>query len=160
MLFALLPFTLAATLPGISLPFDVDATGQWVLPAELPAALTAAGVQPGWALQAVDGLKLGTDPQAAQRIVAAGPARAVRLHFGTPTGETIVVVQRSPLVVVEELGLLPWSEWFAKDKYAWATTEDGDAGGGGWAGRRLGAGPHHGHAAQDPLPQNGAPEDS
>ena len=137
MLFALLPFTLAATLPGISLPFDVDATGQWVLPAELPAALTAAGVQPGWALQAVDGLKLGTDPQAAQRIVAAGPARAVRLHFGTPTGETIVVVQRSPLVVVEELGLLPWSEWFAKDKYAWATTEEGtpvvvDGQGDGW----------------------------
>ncbi|HNC98842.1 MAG TPA: hypothetical protein PKW90_22100, partial [Myxococcota bacterium] len=137
MLFAFLPLTLAATLPGISLPFDVDATGQWVLPAQLPASLTAAGVQPGWTLQAVDGLKLGTDPQAAQRIVAAGPARAVRLHFGTPTGETIVVVQRSPLVVVEELGLLPWSEWFAKDKYVWSTTAEGtpvviDGQGDGW----------------------------
>lgn len=103
----------AATLPGIALPFDVDATGAWVLPATLPSAFAAAGVQPGWSLVAVDGLKLAADPAAAQRIVAAGPARPVRLHFATPEGETIVVVPRGPLVVVEDVGLLPWPAGFA-----------------------------------------------
>lgn len=103
----------AAELPGVALPFDVDPAGRWVLPAELPPAFAKAGVEPGWALTAVDGLKLAEKSDEAARIVATGPARNVRLHFDTPQGETIVVVPRGPLVVVEEIGLLPPPAGFA-----------------------------------------------
>lgn len=114
----------AASLPGVALPFEVAPTGAWVLPSELPAAFASAGVQAGWTLTAVDGLKIAGDPLAAQRIVAAGPARSVRLHFDTPEGETILVVPRGPLVVVEEVGRLPWPEGL-EGAAGWTAAGDG-----------------------------------
>jgi TPR repeat protein len=101
---ALLASAAAATLPGVPLPFDVDAGGRWVLPAALPAAFVQAGVAPGWALTGVDGQAFSPDKTSRQ--VAAGPGRMVQLEFQTPQGETVLVVPRADLVQVEELGLL------------------------------------------------------
>jgi TPR repeat protein len=125
----------AATLPGITLSFDTTPEGAWVLPQELPPAFVAAGVQPGWTLEAVDGLKLADNPLAAQALVAVGQARPVRLEFAVPGGEgVVVVVPRSPLVVVEEVGILSWPSGVA----SWRAGADGepvlkDASGGFWS---------------------------
>jgi TPR repeat protein len=108
----------AADLPGVELKFDVDPKGRWVLTADLPARYTQLGVQPGWALASVDGVRF-QDAEAARRRVASGPARQVQLAFDTPAGETLLVVPRVDLVQVEELGLLPWPEGFAADNVAW-----------------------------------------
>lgn len=136
---ALISPAYAADLPGISLSFDVTPGGAWVLPASLPPAFASAGVKPGWRLTAVDGLKLGEQPKNAEVIVAKGPARAVRLHFETPAGEVIVEVPRAPLVVVEEVGLLPWPEGMpAGVGRRWAVSPGGvphrvDSAGNAWA---------------------------
>ena len=128
-----------ATLPGVPLPFEVNAEGGWILPAELPPAFAAAGVKPGWQLATVDGLKLAeAGPLAAQQLVASGQARPVRLSFLAPEGEVVVVVPRVPLVVVEEIGLLPWPEGFKAEGAAWRAGGDGaplllDAEGGRWS---------------------------
>ncbi|RME20641.1 MAG: sel1 repeat family protein, partial [Deltaproteobacteria bacterium] len=73
----------AASLPGVPLPFHVDAEGHWVLGADLPPAFAEAGVQPGWILLEVDGMSLD-DAVAVQRLVATGPARDLRLGFAAP----------------------------------------------------------------------------
>ena len=114
----------AAELPGVAIPFDVGPAGQWTLPAELPAHLAQAGVQPGWGLTAIDGVKF-TSELAAQQQVGRGPARPVQLHFATPEGETVLVVNRGPLIQLEEVGLLPWPEGFAAARHSWVLGEDG-----------------------------------
>jgi uncharacterized protein len=114
----------AADLPGVPLTFDVDADGRWVLPEALPEAFAQAGVQPGWALSAVDGQAF-EDPLEAQRRVAIGPARNVQLQFDTPDGDTIVLVPRGPMVQVEEVGLLPWPEGFRPTATGWRATSAG-----------------------------------
>ena len=96
----------AARLPGLPLEFEVAEGGQWALPAELPPAFVAAGVKPGWSLLSVDGQAF--DPARSSRQVATGPARPIQLELSTPQGETVVVVPRLPLVMVESVGLLPW----------------------------------------------------
>ena len=126
----------AAELPGLPIDFDTDDAGQWVLPAELPAGFAEAGVQPGWPLTAVEGHKLD-DLEAIRRMVAAGPARPVQLHFDTEEGETVVVVPRAPLVRVEDLGLLAWPVGFKRGSVSWLDAPDGfpllrDASGNAW----------------------------
>jgi TPR repeat protein len=187
----------AETLPGLALPFDtVD--GAWVLSADLPPELSAAGAEPGWRLVAIDGAPFGSGEEA-RRAVARGPARQVRLHFLVPvpepeeaapgegedapvegeeaaeappaeaapaeaepgsTGageevdasaggdeeepeppepeEVILVLQRAPLVWVEEVGILPWPEGFAPGAGPWTETRRGEPvlahqDGGAWA---------------------------
>lgn len=110
--------TSAAELPGITLSFDLDPKGGWVLPATLPARFVEAGVQPGWTLAKVDGVRFD-DPLAAQRRVAAGPARQVQLQFDTPAGETVLVVQRSELVQIDEVGVLPWPAAVKQGAFTW-----------------------------------------
>jgi uncharacterized protein len=114
----------AASLPGINLDFTVDPNGAWQLPATLPDAFVRAGVAPGWTLSAVDGQVLGTDARLAQQAALAGPARPVRLSFSTPEGETIVVVQRAPLVVVEQVGVLAWPAGFTQPASSWSGSSD------------------------------------
>ena len=126
----------AATLPGLPIEFDTDPEGRWVLPASLPAGFAEAGVQPGWPLTAVEGHKLD-DLEAIRRMVAAGPARSVQLHFDTDAGETVVVVPRAPLVQVDDLGLLPWPADFRAGETSWLDATDGfpllrDASGNAW----------------------------
>lgn len=112
----------AESLPGLPVPFSVDEGGHWVLADDLPDAFVSAGAAPGWRLVAVDG-QVMDDPAAVQRMVAAGPARNVRLSFQTsppadaapkpqdgPSVEAILVVPRRPLVHVEQYGLLPWPD--------------------------------------------------
>lgn len=121
--------SLAVTLPGIPIPFDVDDGGQWVLGAELPENIVAAGAAPGWVLTAVDDVAF-EDPSGIARNIAAGPQREVRLRFEIPPErrnadpeEAILVVARSPLVYVEPLGVLPWPEGFPGSPSGWL--EDG-----------------------------------
>ncbi|MCB9777471.1 MAG: sel1 repeat family protein [Alphaproteobacteria bacterium] len=127
----------AEELPGLPLSFDVGADGGWRLGADLPPAFVAAGAQPGWILTAVDGVGF-SDPKAAQRRVASGPAREVQLRFRLPpppdqppaapdaeptVPDTILVVERAPLVHVEQLGVLPWPDGFVvPDAAAWQET--------------------------------------
>lgn len=115
----------AASLPGVALPFDVDANGTWRLPEALSPALQTAGLSPGWALTAVDGQKIDGNILAIERMVAQGPARGVRLHFGTPEGEVIVVIPRTPLIVVEEIGQLPWPTGFSIPAQDWQRSKAG-----------------------------------
>lgn len=139
----------AATLPGVSVPFDVDAEGRWVLSAELPPPLVTAGAKPGWVLVAVDDVPVAKGP-AAQRQVAEGPARNVQLRFLDPTvqppkkgqpalpSETVLVVRRSELVAVESLAVLPWPDGFQGPRGAWHEDWAGipvlpDAAGKGWS---------------------------
>ena len=105
-LFCLIASAWAATLPGLPLDFEMGPEGRWLLPAELPKAFQDAGVQPGWALSAVDGHRFD-DPTATAKRVASGPARLIQLHFATPEGEVVVQVPRAPLISVDEIGLLP-----------------------------------------------------
>jgi uncharacterized protein len=126
----------AASLPGVALDFAVDEQGRWATPQNLPDAFAQAGVQPGWTLSAVDGQVVGADPRLAQQAALAGPSRPLRLHFATPQGETIVVVQRAPLVVVEQVGVLPWPQGFAAPAGTWTGSPDAprlsDASGTSW----------------------------
>ncbi len=154
-LLSLLCAAQAETLPGIPLPFVVDDAGQWVLGDALPEEFVEAGVAPGWILKAVDGQDL-SDPLRAQRQVAAGPAREIRLLFATPLPapedptaeapdieegplpETILVIPRAPLTYVKDLGLLPWPEGFAPTPVGWVQTASGtpaltDRQGAAWA---------------------------
>jgi TPR repeat protein len=108
----------AADLPGVPLSFEVDSTGKWLLPADLPAQFAQAGVKPGWALTAVDGVRFD-DPKAARRRVALGPARLVQLSFDTPEGETVLQVQRGDFVQLEELGILQWPKGFTAGASSW-----------------------------------------
>ena len=114
----------AADLPGVPLSFDVTAEGRWVLPQDLPARFSEAGVQPGWPLVAVDGLSMDL-PDAVRRRVADGPARAIQLEFDTDEGEVVVVVRRSPLVRIEEVGLLPWPAGYAVGTVDWYLDRSG-----------------------------------
>jgi len=134
----------AESLPGLPLPFDVDAEGHWLLGAELPAPFAQAGAAPGWRLTAIDGQPF-SDPLAAERAVAQGPARDVRLHFvlpdpaapsSSPRGraaapspepqETILVVPRAELVHAEQLGVVPWPEGFTSPGTTWQATWSGE----------------------------------
>lgn len=110
----------AASLPGLPLVFEANPTGQWVTAAEQPATVQAAGIQPGWVLSAVDGQPFA-DALATQRRVAQGPARQVQLQFstGAPEGDALVLVDRLPLVHVEQLGILPWPEGFTAPAGDW-----------------------------------------
>lgn len=120
----------AATLPGVSVPFDVASDGRWVLPAELPGPLATAGAKPGWILVAVDDVPV-TNAVTTQRQVADGPARNVQLRFLDPTvtppkkgqpavsPETVLVVKRAELVSVESLAVLPWPSGFQGPRGAW-----------------------------------------
>jgi uncharacterized protein len=130
----------AASLPGVSLPFDVDADGRWTLATELPPPLVEAGAESGWLLTAVDDLVLD-DPLMVQRVVALGPSRDVRLRFATEPGEdapeTILVMQRAPLNHAEHVGVLPWPAGFAVPAQSWGEDEAGspvltDRGGAQW----------------------------
>ena len=127
---------LAASLPGVPLPFEAGEDGRWVLSPELPQAYVDAGASPGWILEQVDGVPF-LAPLEVQRMVATGPARNVRLLFQVPAPppaavpdsgrkkkgapelpppapeEVLLVVPRSELVRVETLGLVPWPEAFA-----------------------------------------------
>lgn len=110
----------AASLPGLPLVFEPTETGGWKTAAEQPASVQAAGIQPGWVLAAVDGQPF-TDALATQRRVAAGPARQVQLQFqtGQAEGDALVLVDRLPLVHVEQLGVLPWPEGFNAPAGPW-----------------------------------------
>lgn len=119
----LLP-ALAADLPGVALQFDVDADGRWTTPAALPERFAQAGVQPGWILKAVEGVKF-EDPLSTRRRVAAGPARHLQLEFDTPEGETVLLVERQDLVQLEEVGLLPWPQGFQAPATAWVEPGSG-----------------------------------
>ncbi len=95
-------------LAGVDLEFAVGAGGEgWTLAEPLPEAFVAAGVQPGWRLLAVDGIRM-EKADAVQRSVARGPARTVQLEFATPDGETVLVVERAPLVRLDNIGVIPW----------------------------------------------------
>ena len=135
-LFALLHSTpaSAATLPGIALEFDVLEADRWVLPEDLPALFLDVGALPGWELTAIDG-RAFTDGVSAQRQVLTGPGREVQLHFltppedgaapvdgSTPSEETILIVPRAELILVSELGLLPWPEGFVPGVGTWLSS--------------------------------------
>lgn len=129
MLLVFLAAASAATLPGISIPFDVDADGRWVLAEDLPEALASAGAEPGWLLTEVDGLGFD-DPDAVRRRVAAGPSRSVQLRFQTEPdaeegAETILVARRGRLVHAQLVGELPWPDGFATPAGAWHTDRSG-----------------------------------
>ncbi len=118
------PAAAAGPLPGVDLPMRADESGRLVLDSPLPEAFVAAGVAPGWALLAVEGQKV-TDAAAAARQAGAGPARPLQLLFSTPQGETVLVVQRAPLVQVDEIGLLPWPEGYRPGSGPWQVAVDG-----------------------------------
>ncbi len=112
-------FAAAATLPGVTIPFDVAEDGRWTLGAGMPEPMAQAGAQPGWVLLEVDGLAF-QDPEAVRRRVASGPARDIQLRFATDpeappeeAPEAIIVAPRAPLVSVQELETLPWPKDFA-----------------------------------------------
>jgi TPR repeat protein len=104
----------AATLPGVNLPFDVEADGRWRIGKDLPEAMAKAGVLPGWVLIAVDDFAV-QDGLGARRIVAEGPARDLRLRFETerPGETTVVIVRRGRLVVAEKTTSIAWPPGFA-----------------------------------------------
>ncbi len=147
MTFILLAFAArAAELPGVAIPFETGADGRWVLPEALPPELAEAGAKPGWILSAIDGEPIG-DPLAAQRRVASGPARNVRLHFvdATPAApaegaaaappaepapvqtETVLVLRRAPLVHAEHVVTVPLPDGFAAPPGTWQEDWSGDA---------------------------------
>jgi len=114
-----------AQLPGVSLVFEVQGEGgAWMLGEDLPAAFVDAGVQSGWTLRAVDGIKVADLP-AVRRAVASGPARTVQLEFETPDGPTVLVVQRSELVLAGTLGVLPWPAEFVQGSEGFSLSADG-----------------------------------
>ena len=115
-----------AQLPGVALEFDVseDAGGAWTLGEDLPAAFVEAGVQAGWTLLAVDGIKMA-DMAAVRRALASGPARTVQLEFDTPQGPTVLVVQRSELVRADTIGVLPWPAEFVPGESGFSISADG-----------------------------------
>ena len=118
----------AANLPGLSLPFDSDGSS-WVLAEDLPQELLDGGVEPGWALTAVDDLTFD-DPLAVQRSIAQGPARDVRLRFKIPGArrgqdETIIVARRTPLVQAEQIEVLPWPDDFPGATNLWRSDLSG-----------------------------------
>ncbi|NOY25408.1 MAG: sel1 repeat family protein, partial [Oligoflexia bacterium] len=125
----------AATLPGLPLVFDTDGHGTWTLAEDQPESVLQAGCQPGWVLTAVDGRPVD-DGLALQRRVAAGPARSIQLQFNTGTtdqaagqdkpaepeplvSDVIVVVPRAPLVVVAQIGIVPWPTDFVPPAGPW-----------------------------------------
>ncbi|MBX2797024.1 MAG: sel1 repeat family protein [Myxococcales bacterium] len=111
--------THAGSLPGIAVPFEELEEGGWVLAESLPDALVAAGAQPGWKLEAVDGLSFD-DPKEVQRRVAAGPARNVQLLFSiTEEDQTILVARRAPLVRAVEQAYVPWPDGLTGPVTAW-----------------------------------------
>ena len=114
-MFAWFAAAFAVTLPGLpDIPFDETEEGALVLGDPLPEALSEAGVKPGWPLVAVDDLVVD-DLAAVEAAVARGPARDVRYRFKLPNRtETILVTRRTPLVVADRVGDLPWPEEFAK----------------------------------------------
>jgi TPR repeat protein len=130
---------LAATLPGVSVPFQVGADGKWELAPDLSAPLVSAGAKPGWVLLAVDDVPV-TDPVATQRQVAAGPARNVQLRFRDPAAspgvppkpakgkaaapaplpaEIVLVVKRAELIHVEPVGTVTWPSSFEGPPTGW-----------------------------------------
>ena len=112
-------------LPGVSLSFDVQAdSGVWTLGEALPDAFVEAGVQPGWSLTAVDGISVQS-MTLVQRSVAEGPARTVQLEFDTPDGETVLVVERSAMVRLSSLGVVPWPVEFVPGDGAFRQARDG-----------------------------------
>jgi TPR repeat protein len=130
----------AATLPGVSLPFDVGADGRWRIGGEVPPAMAAAGVEAGWLLVAVDDLEWKDTPEwkdglAARRLVADGPSRDLRLRFetGTPGETTVVIVRRGRLVFAERATTVALPDGFTAAP-GWRTDRRGrlvlrDAGG-------------------------------
>lgn len=152
MLLSLLAFAAnAATLPGVSIPFDIDEEGRWVLSSDLPANLADAGAQPGWILREVDGMAFD-NPTMVQLRVASGPARNIQLLFAIPQPEgegieepppedgaeeeeavepelpeAILVARRSPLVLVEEVAFMPWPEGLQPPVKAWQEDWAGSA---------------------------------
>lgn len=144
---ALLVGTAAAErLPGIPLSFDVAEDGAWSLADSLPPEFVEAGVEPGWVLTAVDG-RAFQDATTIQRLVASGPSRDIQLLFEIPPlpsaeeeeepadaveeepaapAETILIVPRAPLVRVEQVGLLPWPEGFARAEAGWEESPRGE----------------------------------
>ena len=144
----------AESLPGINLPFRVNANEEWVLSESLPEEFTLRGVEPGWVLVQVDGRDFTTGGDA-RRHIASGSARDVQLRFHIPpppeavniepeealptpeaterTPETvepvpeevILLVRRGAMISVEELGLLPWPEGFAPRGGGWGETWGG-----------------------------------
>jgi TPR repeat protein len=125
----------AADLPGVAIPFEAT----WMLGADVPAPLAAAGAAPGWALAAVDDLPL-TDPLAVQRAVANGPSRDLRLRFtaGDPPVETVLVVRRAPLVQAEQVDTIALPAGFSGAPSAWLDDGSGtptlaDATGARWS---------------------------
>jgi TPR repeat protein len=138
-----------AELPGLAVPFQIDAEGRWVLAAELPPGLAEAGARPGWILSAIDGEPM-SDALGAQRRVASGPSRNVRLHFMDPAPalpaegaaapppaegaavaevmtETVLVVRRAPLVHVGHVATVPLPDGFAAPPGPWQEDWAGDA---------------------------------
>ena len=92
----------AATLPGVALPFDLDPAGRGSSRPICPPRSSRPAPGRAGRLVAVDDLVLA-DPLAVQRAVAAGPGarpaapvRAPRPAEGGPT-ETIVVIRRAEL---------------------------------------------------------------
>jgi TPR repeat protein len=73
-------------LPGLPLSFDETNERAWVLAADQPPELLAAGAEPGWRLVAIDGVPFSSGEEA-RRAVARGGAREIRLTFLIPPEE-------------------------------------------------------------------------
>ena len=117
----------AGRLPGVDLTFEEgEEAGTWTLGADMPAAFSEAGVEPGWVLRRVDGIST-TQMDAIQRTVAEGPTRTVQLEFDTPEGETVLVVERAPMVRLSGLGVLPWPGEFVPGSGTFGVAPDGHA---------------------------------
>ncbi len=130
----------AESLPGINLPFRVNANEEWVLADDLPEEFTLRGVQPGWVLVQVDGRDFTTGADA-RRHIASGSARDVQLRFHipppppapdadpdappAPPEEVILLVRRAAMIAISELGLLPWPDGFAPGEAGWRETWTG-----------------------------------
>ena len=114
-------------LPGVELEFVVgEADGAWTLGDSLPQAFVDAGVQAGWVLTAVDGIKM-EKLQSIRQSVAEGPARTVQLEFDTPDGETVLVVERAPMVRLSNIGVIPWPGEFLQGESGFSNAPTGHA---------------------------------